>query len=38
MPAWQRRVYSFIVRNIVLPEALRIPTEKLIVYFSYVRP
>ena len=38
MLAWQRRVYSFIVRNIVLPEALRIPTEKLIVYFSYVRP
>ena len=34
---WQRRLYAFLVRNVVLPDALRIPAENLIVYFSYVR-
>ncbi len=36
MPSWQRRIYSFIVRNIVLPDALKIPADKLLVYFSYI--
>ncbi len=36
MPSWQRRLYSFIVRNIVLPDALKIPAEQLLVYFSYI--
>ena len=37
LPAWQRRIFSFVVRNVVLPDAFRIPPDKLIVYFSYVR-
>jgi len=37
LPAWQRRIFSFVVRNVVLPDAYRIPPDKLIVYFSYVR-
>ena len=37
MLRWQRRIFAFLVRNVVLPDALRIPAEKLIVYFSYVR-
>lgn len=37
MPSWQRRIYAFIVRNIVLPDALKIPADKLLVYFSYIR-
>lgn len=37
LPAWQRRIFSFVVRNVVLPDALHIPADKLIVYFSYVR-
>lgn len=37
MPMWQRRIFAFLIRNIVLPDALRIPAHQLIVYFSYVR-
>ena len=37
IPSWQRRIYAFIVRNIVLPDALKIPADKLLVYFSYIR-
>jgi KUP system potassium uptake protein len=37
MSRWQRRLFSFLVRNVVLPDSLRIPAENLVVYFSYVR-
>jgi K+ transporter len=37
LPFWQRRIFSFVVRNMVLPDAFRIPSRQLIVYFAYVR-
>jgi K+ transporter len=37
MPVWQKRLFSFLVRNVVLPDTFRIPADQLIVYFAYVK-
>jgi KUP system potassium uptake protein len=37
LPDWQRRIFSFVVRNMVPPDSYHIPSEQLIVYFAYVR-
>jgi KUP system potassium uptake protein len=37
MPVWQRKIFAFLVRNVVLPDSLKIPAENLIVYFAYIK-
>jgi len=36
MPSWQRRIFAFLMRNVVLPDTLKIPPRNLIVYFDYI--
>jgi K+ transporter len=36
MPSWQRHIFAFLVRNVVLPDTLKIPPRKLIIYFDYI--
>ena len=36
MPSWQRLIFAFLVRNVVLPDTLKIPPRKLIIYFDYI--
>jgi KUP system potassium uptake protein len=37
LPSWQRKIFSFVMRNVVLPDAFHIPSRQLVVYFAYVR-
>ena len=37
MPSWQRHIFAFLVRNVVLPDTLKIPPRNLIVYFDYIK-
>jgi hypothetical protein len=37
MPAWQRNLFSFLVRNVgFLVNFMGIPPERLIVYLAYI--
>ena len=36
MTSWQRHIFAFLVRNVVLPDTLKIPPRNLIIYFDYI--